>query len=296
MAVFFALGLWSRATDMDEIYLTENNLRISSVAHETFRSSLLRVQPTVPEGSQLLFSVQAAGRLRVYHQVYGYQMPRYWYRDRTLVIRKPEDRLPTNGPEFLFAVAPDLDVVRIDPASLTVASSSGRQPHYLVVEQALRTYAMGLAGAGETNAAARLLVEMPEVDVNFEILHHRMAIMFLLADGREEDARRLAEGIPPTPASWAMDNLPAVLAQQPRRRYFDAAGMRAFGVDTTNIAALRELTRWFVVRGYYDVAGRFGDRILSLAPTNPLALRAIALRDSVEAVRASTGDEEFRAP
>lgn len=295
-ALYFALGLWSRASEMKTSYLTESDFRVSSGAHRRLQASLLRLQPEVPPGSQLLFSVQAHGKLRVYHQVYAYQMPRLWYRDPSLVVRKPEDRAEVAGPEFLFAVSPDLDVIKIDPVTYAAVSANGRSLDYYVVEQALRTYAMGLAGIGETDIAARLLVEMPEVHVSFEMLHHRMALMFLIAAGREDDARRLADGIPNTPRSWALVNLPPVLAQQPRRRNFDGAGMRAFGVDTTDVSALRELTRWFDSRGYLDVGGRFGDRILAISPADPMALRATSRRDSLEAVRALQRDGEVQAP
>lgn len=296
VTLYFVLGLWSRASEMETSYLTESDFRISSGAHKKLQASLLRIQPAVLPGSQLLFSVQAHGKLRVYHQVYAYQMPRLWYRDPTLIVRKPEDRVEIDGPELLFAVSPDLDVIKIDPYTYAAVSANGRPIDYYVAEQALRTYAMGLAGVGKTDAGARLLVEMPEVDPSFEILHHRMAMMFLIAAGRGDDARRLAEGIPRTPKEWALGNLPAVLSQQPRRRSFDGAAMKAFGIDTTDVSALRELTEWFVSRGYFDVGGRFGDRILALAPGDRLGFRATSLRDSVETARALQRDDEALVP
>ncbi|MEK7347537.1 MAG: hypothetical protein AABZ94_01560 [Candidatus Eisenbacteria bacterium] len=285
VALFLVLGLWSRATEMKTAYLTEGDLRISSRAHVELWRAMLRLQPTLPAGSQVLISVQAHGRLRVYHQVYNYQMPCLWYRDPTLEIGKPENRKAVNAPEFLFAVPQDLDIVRIDPFTFRTTTASGRPPAYLTVEQALRTYAMGLAGCGETDAAARLLVGMPEIDRNFESLHHRMAVMFLMADGREEDAKKLLSGIPPATRDWALDNLPAVLAQQPAMRTFDAAGLRAFGVDSTDVDALRRLTGWYLRRRYPDPAGRFADRLLARSPHDSTGLAAAAVRDSAFAAR-----------
>lgn len=286
IAIFLTLGLWSRATDLEADYVTENNLRISSDAHRKFRESLLRAQPVFPPGSQLLFSVQASGRARVYHQVYLYQMPSVWYRDPTIVSRKPEDRVAGEGPEYLIAVLHDLDVVFINPATGQVASASGRNPHYLQVEQALRTYAVGLWGSGETDAGARLLIEMPEIDRNWEAFHHRIAAAMLLADGRSEDAQSLLAGVPPAERNWALKNLPAILAQQPQTRNLDASAMRAFGVDSTDADALRSLSGWLLYRGYYEPAGRIGTRLLNVAPDDQLGKRTIAARDSVRTVLA----------
>ncbi|HEY6554843.1 MAG TPA: hypothetical protein VI669_15925 [Vicinamibacteria bacterium] len=286
IGVFLLCGLYARSSELEKDYVTENNLRASSEAHIRFRESLFKLEPAISPGTQVLMSVQASGRVRVYHQVFHFQMLGVWYRDPSILVRKPENRRPDQGHDLLMAVTQDLDVLRIDPLGYQVASASGRQPEYLNVEQALRTYAVGLWGSGETDAGARLLVEMPEVDRSFESLHHRMAVAFLLADGREEDARRLLSGIPPASREWALDNLPAVLAQQPSSRQFDGPALRAFGIDSTDASAVRTLTQWFVRRGYYIPAGRFGDRLLTLAPGDPLALKANALRDSVQTVQA----------
>jgi hypothetical protein len=286
VSIFLLMGLWSRASEIKASYLTESDLRISSQAHVKLWKAMLQLQPTLPPGSQVLISVQAHGRLRVYHQVYNYQMPAMWYRDPSLTIRKPEDRKAENTPEFLFSVPQDLDVVRIDPFTYRVTTASGGHPEYLTVEQALRTYAMGLAGSGETDAAARLLVEMPEIDRSYESLHHRMAVMVLLADGREEDAKQLMSGIPPATREWSLGNLPVVLAQQPQVRNFDAVGLRAFEVDSTDVDAIRHLTEWYLRRRYPDPAGRFAARLLALAPGDSIGMAAAAVRDSAWAARA----------
>jgi hypothetical protein len=208
-------------------------------------------------------------------------MPSIWYGDPTIVCRKPEDRVAGAQPEYLIVVLPDLDVVIVDPATSEVVSASGRRPHYLQVEQALRTYAVGLWGSGETDAGARLLVEMPEIDRNWEAFHHRIAVAMLLADRRGEDAAKLLAGIPPAERSWSLENLPALLAQQPRHRNFDAHALTAFGVDSTDTDALRIIVGSLLQRGYYEPAGRLGTRLLAFDPEDPLGRRTIAARDSV---------------
>ena len=285
IGVYLSMGLWSRATEMKSAYLTESDLRISSGAHVRLWKAMLQLQPTIPSGSQVLISVQAHGRLRVYHQVYSYQMPCLWYRDPTLAIRKPENRKAGSAQEFLFSVPQNLDIVRIDPFTYQTTSSSGRAPAYLTVEQALRTYAVGLAATGETDAAARLLVEMPEIDRSYEMFHHRMAVMFLLADGRDEDAAKLMAGIPPATRDWRIDNLIPVLAQQPTSRNFDSAGLRAFGVDSTDADALRRITGSYLRWRYPDPAGRFARRLLALVPRDSTGIAAAAVWDSASTAR-----------
>jgi len=281
LSVFFMLGIWARASAIDTSYITEREMRVASDALKVVETRFRTVLPSVPSGSQILISVQAKGTVRVYYQIYGYRTPRLWYRDPTLLVRKPEQRLDVGTQDFLLAVAPDLDIVRIEPFTWAVSTASGRRPDYSVVEQALRTYAMGLAGTGEIDAAARLLVEMPEIDRSFEALHHRMAVMFLIAADRLDDAAKLEAGIPPATREWSLGNLPAILAQQPTERNFDSAGMRAFQIDTTDVSALRDLTRWYFLRRYWKPAGRFGERVLSLVPGDSVGLAAIAFRDSV---------------
>jgi hypothetical protein len=285
IAVFLALGLVSRTSESKTAILTENDIRISSDAHQLFNANLRKVLPIVPHGAQLLFSIQAKGRARIYHSIHDYKMPQLLYRDRTLTVRKPEEREAMDGPEFLLAVYKDLDIISVDPISFAVASASGETPSYHTVEHALRTYAVGLANTGRIDDGASLLVRMPDADLGYETLHHRMAAMVLLAAGRETDARRLATGVPQPSRRWVMETIPAILAQQPPEGPFDASGLRAFGIDSTDVDAIRELARVYLTQRLADPAGRFGRRLLILAPGDSVGLAAVAVSDSAQASR-----------
>jgi hypothetical protein len=281
LTVYLILGVWARGSSLDEEHVTERMLRPSSDALKQIEAGFRKVQPQFPPHADVVVSVQASGLARVYPQIYGYQVLRIWYRDPTLRVRKPELRRKHTGPEFLFAITPDKDVVRIDPVSFAVVSASGEIPDYAYCERALRGYAMGLAGLGETDQAAVIMLRMPKSDPGIQQVHMRMAAMFLLAGGRHLEADTILSAESPMPRGQALLNLPAILAEQPSQIVLDDLAMRVFGIQPNDPDAMRYLARWFAGRGYADPAQRFANRLLHLSPGDTVGVRAAAVADSL---------------
>lgn len=281
LAVFLTLGVWSRASNPDPETPTETNFRLWTQALERVSANFRKLHTKLPPGSQLLVSVQARGRGGVYTHIYAFDVVRVWYRDPTLRTRKPTERDARGGPEFLFVITPDWDVVEIDPASLSARSASGRDPDYAYCEGAVRAYASGLARSGEIDRAVGLLLHMPEISTRMRGVHHRLAATLLLAEAREAEADSLLSKEPPIERGYAIANLRAVLAEQPPGRPYDDFALRAFGIASTDADAMRELMRWFVSMRYAEVAIRFAERVEALSPGDPEAATARAKMQAI---------------
>jgi hypothetical protein len=271
LALYFASGLWARGDPHDPEQTVEWNFRVVSTALRQVEPGFRRLYPTFPPGAQVLLSVQARGVGSIYTHMYSFQVLRIWYRDRSIRVVRPEERKPTMNPELLTVITPDRDVIDINPRTLYARSASGKDPDYHICEHAIRAYAMGLAGSGETGAAVDVLLHMPEINIGLATVHRRMAAMFLFADGRNGEAAAILDSTVALPRGVALADLHAVLAEQPPRRVFDPHALRAFGISPDDLDAARDLMRWFAAMKYVQPALRFAQRVEKLNPGDPEA-------------------------
>jgi hypothetical protein len=281
LTLFLALGVWSRESDLDPEMPTEKNFRLSSRAVRHVSTSFRKLYPQLPPGSQVLVSVQARGKAGVYTHVYTFGAVRIWYLEPSLRTRRPEARDRRGGPEFLFVITPDWDVIEIDPLTLRARTASGRDPSYSYCEVAIRAYAYGLAGSGETDRAVGMLLRMPEWSPRLRGVHRRMAATLLLGDRRDAEAERILAGEPPMDRGYALANLRAVLAEQPPGRIYDDLALRAFRIDPTDGDGLRDLMKWFGSMRYADVAIRFARRVEALHPGDAEATRVTSRMQAI---------------
>ncbi len=266
LAVYFTLGMWTRGDVNNPKEITESNFRVVSSALRQVESGFRKLYPTFSSGTQVALSVQARGPGGIYTHMYSFQVLRIWYRDRSIRTVRPESRRPTSGPEVVAVIAPDRDVININVGTLYARSASGREPDYKVCEGAIRAYAMGLAGSGETDAAVQILLHMPEVNPGLRSVHRRMATMFLLAEGREPEAKAVMDSTVALPRGIAIADVCAVLAEQPPNRTYDDVALRAFAIAPDDIAAIRQIMNWFAENRYEDAGLRFARRVQELNP------------------------------
>jgi len=266
LGIYLTLGIWSRGGVKNPEESTESNFQLVDTALKKVESGFRRLYPQFPPNTQVVLSVQARGRGSIYIHMYAFQVLRIWYRDRTLRAVRPEERTRPNGPELLTLITPDWDVVDIDPRTLFARSASRREPDYYQCEGAVRAYAVGLAGSGQTDDAVGLLLHLPEINAGLQSVHRRMAAMLLYADRRDQAAAAILDSTVTLPRGLALADLRAVLAEQPKGRMFDDHGLRAFGISAQDTTAIRELMRWFVRMKYVDVALRFAERLNTLSP------------------------------
>lgn len=272
LGIFLVLGMWTRGDLKDPEDTAEGNFRLVSRALTTVEEGFRRLYPAFPPNARVMLSVQAGGRGSIYVHMYAFQVLRIWYGDRSLQTIRPEARTSTTDPEVLAVIAPDWDVIDINPATLRARSASHREPEYHVCETAVRAYAMGLAGSGATSDAAAVLLHMPEINPGLASVHRRMAAMFLLAENRRVEARTILDSTVVLPRGIAIADLQAVLAEQPPNREFDEVALPAFGIDPSDTEAARELMRWFTNNRYLEVGLRFTRRVQKLAPGDQEAI------------------------
>lgn len=276
IAVFFALGVWSRESSLDPRIASERNFRVTSPALRAVEGNFKKLLVQFPPATQVLLSVQARGNAGVYTHMYTFGALRVWYSDPTIRTHRPEDRVRSGAPEFLFVIAPDLDVIMIDTSSLAVRTASGRDPDYAYVEGAVRAYCTGLFGTDETDQAAGILLHMPEVSSRLQSVHWRIAATYLISDGRTAEADSILRHALPLERGLALANLRAVLAEQPRGRLIDDAALQAFGIASGDVEAMQDLMRWYARMRYAEPAIRFAGRVLRLDPGNEEAVQVEA--------------------
>jgi hypothetical protein len=278
--LYLALGLWCRGDVRDPREFTESNFRGVSAALRKVEAAFIRIYPSFGPNTQVLLSVQARGAGGIYIHMYSYQVLRLWYRDRTLRAVRPEARTKAEGPELLTVITRDRDVIDINPLTLAARTASGRNPDYQSCETAMRAYAMGLAGSGETSKAAHVMLRLPEINAGLQSAHRRVAAMFLYSEGRDREAEAILDSTMVLPREVTLENLHALLAEQPPQRSYDLEALRAFGVSPTDTVALRALMRWFAEKKYAEVAIRFADRMDRLQPGD---LEAATIRKEMNA-------------
>jgi len=219
--------------------------------------------------------------------MYAFQVLRIWYRDRSIYTVRPEARRSGKHADLLMVITADRDVIDINPATMVARSASGKEPDYKICEGAVRAYAMGLAGSGDTDAAVNLLLHMPEVNRGLEIVHRRMAAMFLFAEGRDQEGEAILRATPELPRGLALEDLNAVLAEQPPGRIYDEYALRAFGISQGDTDAIRSLMRWFAGMKYAEVALRFAQRLEQLRPGDAEATKVSRRMEAVLEARRS---------
>lgn len=287
LAVYFTFGMWTRGPAGKPTDTTESNFGVASTALRKVESGFRRLYPAFPPGAQVILSVQARGRGSVYIHMYAFQVLRIWYRDRSIYTVRPEARRPGDRAELVMVITPDRDVIDINPATMFARSASGREPDYNICEGAVRAYAMGLAGSGNTDAAVNLLLHMPELNRGLEIVHRRMAAMFLFAEERDREGEAILHVTYELPRGLALEDLKAVLAEQPPGRIYDEYALRAFGISQGDTDASRSLMRWFAGMKYAEVALRFAQRLDQLRPGDAEAAEVIGGMTRVLAERRS---------
>jgi hypothetical protein len=265
---FMTLGVIARGAEVDPSISTERNLERTTGALHQVEAGFKKLYPSLSRGSTVYVFSQSHGIEGVYIHMYHFQALRVWYQDPSLLITKPQRRRPGERKEYLFWIAPNLDVVEIDPTTLR-ARSSGTRPAYYQYQKTLRAYAFGLAVTGHAMRAAQILTRMPEPDITVWGLDARIAAMLLLADGKIEFAKDLLAHVPPMGREDALSALTGVLAESPPSLDLDEAGLEAFGVKPSDADAARYLMKWFVALGYDSPAMRFAQRLLRLLPHDP---------------------------
>jgi hypothetical protein len=281
---FLALGVLERGIIIDPGIPTEASLYPVSRALETVESQFKKLVPSLPDSTRALVLVLAQGQRSVRVHVYRYQILRWWYRNPTLQVVRPELRGEDPRPERLFWIGQDLTVYEVDLKTL-LPRSVGQRADYIDYQKVMRAYARGLADSGELAKAVWILLRMPEIRAEYGNLDHRIAAMLLLQQGYAAEATRALAGLPPISRKDALD-LVAVFMETPTRHELrlDAA-IPAFGLSMTDAEAVRTILATFRAHHAYPQMRAAARWLLVLQPADREARAALE-----EAARGQVAD------
>lgn len=280
VAAFFILGIWSRGVEFKAGALTEEGLSRAAVALPKVEENFKRLVPLIPPNSVVCVTTVATGSQSVYSHIYHFQALRVWYWEPTIQTVRPELRVASSGPEYLFVIQSNLNVFQVDPKTLEVRSTSAN-----VDEQAYRSvilsYAIGLAQTGEVDRAVQILLARDPPNSPNQIINRRIAAMLLLSRGDVSAAASLLKGLPELPPAQAFEDVGLLLTVPTRVTHLDEYALEAFGFSPNDPVILHPLLKALLSLGYNDVSRRLADRLLRIRPDDPEAKAAIAHIDSL---------------
>ncbi len=275
LGLFLCSGLWFRGVEIDPGLPTERNFDPPSGALRHLEQEFKNLEVSLAPGAQVLLTILAQGRRSIHVHMYDCQVMRQWYRDPGLLTIRPERRLPHRPAEYLFWIAPNLDVFEVDLRTLR-PRTNGPLPDYFEYQKAVRFYARGLAATGNTEFAVRILLGMPHREPISQSVDQRIAAMFLLAAGDSVRARQLLAHLPALDRDATLGVVAAFLSTPDRRQARDEAVLEAFGISRHDPESIRAVMTSSNKPGAYPVALRFARRLLEMRPGDVDALRLIA--------------------
>jgi len=214
----------------------------------------------------VLVSVASSGPLGIDGTMHDGQPLRIWYRDPTLRILRPERRVAHRGPEFLYRINGERDVVEIDPDRGTRRSSGGDLAEG-EARAITRTYARGLAASGESARAIRILERLAAADGDsLRSYDLRLAAMALLAEQDSAGAARLLATAPPITRGFALTSVARVMAEPTGRAGLDSCAFAAFGISPSDPDAVRQLMETFYASLFVPQAIEAARRLQVISP------------------------------
>jgi hypothetical protein len=279
VAAYLMLGVWSRGVE-PKLETNERALAPAARALPEVEGNFKRLEQALPARSMVYVTTMARGMQSVYRHLHRFQALRVWYNEPEIQTLRPELYVLGGGPEFLFVVAPDLNVAEINPSTLEVRSARG-QVEQAYVRSALRSYAIGLSGVGETPKAVELLLSLDRQNDHMAIVNRRIAAMLLLSRGDVPAAAGLLQGVPDLPVVDAIQNVGVLLTVPTRGVALEEHAMKAFGLSPDDPIVLRALLGGLMTLGNYEPAERIAMRLLAVKPGEIQALEALKrIRDS----------------
>jgi len=272
--ISFILGIWSRGVVFESGVPSERDLRPAANALSRLEKNFKRVAPTLPQSCIVYVSVMATNKQSVYTHMHTNQVLRFWYRDPSIQVLRPELCVRAALPEALFCVEPSLDVFQVDLQNLRVRSATGPvdRSRYRSV---MTSYAIGLAGVDELQHATEILLGLSPPNTWEHVTDVRVAAMLLLSRGEIEGAAALIHDAPMIPTRNALEIVAMLLTAPERGTAMEEPALLAFGFSPKDPKAIRPVLRWLLDMGYLDVSERLANRLQALVPGDPQALAAL---------------------
>ena len=263
-------GVVLRNSPLEPTTPSEVNFETTANALQHVEAGFKSLHPTLPPNSQVYVSVQARGHGGLYEHLYRYQPLRVWYRQPGIWVLDPDLYRPGGGNQFLFWIDPQLNLFEINLATLEPRGPT-QTFNLAQYQKALRGYAFGLAGAGETHRAVQIITRMPEPSKEVWAFDQHIAAMLLFAAHEDSLANQLLAKLPAYDRETSLKAASAVLVEPVPGLDLDLAAMRAFQISDTDPEALRALMLQLEALGSRLAARRFAGRLLALIPSDKQA-------------------------
>jgi hypothetical protein len=265
LSLFLWVGIGSRGAPLDPEVPSELNFREAGIALTQVEHGFKKLRPMLPPDANVFVSVQTRGHGGLYRHLFRAQPLRVWYHEPRLWVLDPNRRRGVVGEDFLFWIAPELDVWEINPVTL-----QPRGPKQVIslaqYQKALRGYAFGLAGMGAVDRAVQILTTMPEPSAQVAAFDRRSAAALYFAAGREPEAGEILAKTAKFDRAQSIGAAAALLNEPITGLDLDVPAMRAFGLDPNDLDALRTLMRYLLALHAPDAASRIALRVLAQAP------------------------------
>jgi hypothetical protein len=274
LVAFLVLGVWCRGIDFGErVAWSERSFVVASRAMRALEGNVKRLLPQMPSGSQILVSVTGTGIRGIRQTLLDGQALRLLYDDPALRTLPPERYRPGYPANLLLRVTSDLAVVSIDPDSLRVEWSGTGQPHPWEINRPIRGIARGLAAAGETERAVRILTGLAGVEQGMERAYdQRLIAMIRLSEGRRKDAAAILDSTDGFAWGVAVEIVKKLFTESTSNAGLDSCAFEAFELSPTDPEVSRYLMKRFRSEGLVPEAVHFARRLVALRPGDPEAV------------------------
>jgi len=293
-AVFLLLGVWTRGSEPGtRVTPAEQNFRVLSGKLRRIDFDLHRLHHSFPDSSRLYIAVNAPLESGLQNHLFTVQATQTWFWNGTLTADDPGRFRAGAGPEYLFWVTEDGGVFEITLPELN-PRSFGPRPNYVDYQSTVRTFAYGLASAGQVDRGVDVILQMQEMDSLAWTFDRRLAATFLFARGRDAEAEKLCRELRPLPRNEALYAVAVVLGLDSGGLRLDDAAFRAYGIPFDDPESYRFLMMYFSDRVQLRKAKRMAERLKSMRPDDPEAQEMIDAinrvpnwEDPVQPVRAA---------
>jgi hypothetical protein len=140
---------------------------------------------------------------------------------------------------------------------LRARSLGGIPPDYVTCEAAVRSYAHGLYASGETDRAVQTMLRSPDPTPSLRSFHERIGAIFLLADGRTDEAIGIIRAAPRLPKQEGVYRACMLLRTALPRGITTRMVLNAFEISRTDSSSLRDLARCLELGNRRDTASEF---------------------------------------
>ena len=264
---FFALGAKARGTQAErEPVLSERAMVTAADAVQTVRGHLRDLFPSMPPRTQVVVTSGTTGVTGIQTALFDGQAIGFWYGDASITAVRPLERAAGRH-EVLVRVTPNLDVIAMDPDSLTLRTTGPTPPPIDQYDPLVSNYARAVAAQGDTDRGIAILDRLRTLEPGeVEPYNRRLVASMLLAAGRRPEAARILATTDSFPSEVSFLLVYRLLAEASPSESLDTAAFEAFGLNARDPQTVRSIMRQFRAEHSPAQAAWYAGKLAELLP------------------------------